>query len=200
VKHEPTLVSPSAAGRERRIRFYRHAIDCAARLGADCVSIWSGPVRDDADRCRATERLLVGLREVLQYADQRDVTIGFEPEPGMLVNTLARFGELRARLDHPRLGLTLDVGHVHCQREGPPGELIRRWADRLVNVHLDDARRDRHEHLMLGEGQIDFAGVFTALHDVGYDGGVYIELSRHSHVAPKAARQAIEFCRPWCGQ
>ena len=41
-KHEPTLVSPVAADRSRRIDFLRHAIDAAAVLGSDCVSLWSG--------------------------------------------------------------------------------------------------------------------------------------------------------------
>ena len=39
VKHEPTLLSESP---RRRIDFYKYAIDCAAELGSDCVSLWSG--------------------------------------------------------------------------------------------------------------------------------------------------------------
>ena len=39
VKHEPTLLSED---RRRRIDFYKYAIDCAAELGSDCVSLWSG--------------------------------------------------------------------------------------------------------------------------------------------------------------
>ena len=48
---------------------------------------------------------------------------------------------------------------------------------------------------MFGEGEIDFPPVFQALDDVGYEGGVYVELSRHSHEAPAAARRALEFIR-----
>jgi len=54
-KHEPTLISPTAEERSRRVAFYRHAIDTAAELGADCVSIWSGTPRDGA-----TEEELLG--------------------------------------------------------------------------------------------------------------------------------------------
>ena len=42
VKHEPTLVS---ADPRRRIEFYKYAVDLAAELGSDCVSLWSGKVR-----------------------------------------------------------------------------------------------------------------------------------------------------------
>ena len=42
-KHEPTLLSED---RRRRIDFYKYAIDCAAELGSDCVSLWSGAIGD----------------------------------------------------------------------------------------------------------------------------------------------------------
>src|SRR5688500_4088121 len=47
-KHEPTLVSASVAERARRIDFLKRAIDAAAFLDSDCVSLWSGIRRDDA--------------------------------------------------------------------------------------------------------------------------------------------------------
>jgi L-ribulose-5-phosphate 3-epimerase len=46
---------------------------------------------------------------------------------------------------------------------------------------------------MFGEGQISFPPVFKALSQVGYQGGVHVELSRHSHEAPQVARKAYAF-------
>ena len=40
-KHEPTLISRDPAGRQQRIDFYKYAVDTAAELGSDCVSLWS---------------------------------------------------------------------------------------------------------------------------------------------------------------
>jgi len=197
-KHEPTLVSADAAARSRRIDFLCRAIDVAARLGSDCVSLWSGAMRDGADPTAAWARLIPGLREVLDYAALVGISIGFEPEPGMFIDSMARYQELLSQLDVPKLRLTLDIGHLHCQGETPVPEYIRRWGDRLVNVHIEDMRRGVHEHLMFGEGEIDFPPIIQALADVGYQGGVHVELSRHSHVGPDAARRAIEFLRPLC--
>jgi len=200
-KHEPTLVSPEREQRAHRVAFYRHAIDCAASLQADCVSLWSGVVHDGATPEAAMDRLTAGLRDVLQYAERREVAIAFEPEPGMLIDSMAGFQRLLDRVDHPWLGLTLDIGHLQCQGELPLRETIGRWTrregpGRLLNVHLDDARRGTHEHLMFGQGEIDFRPVFTALARGGYTGGLYVELSRHGHVGPEAAREAIAFCTP----
>jgi sugar phosphate isomerase/epimerase len=195
-KHEPTLVSGDPADRARRIQFYKYAIDCAAELGSNCVSLWSGVLRDSVSYQEAMARLVAGLEEVLDYAAVRGVTVGFEPEPGMLVDRMTRYQELLDQLDSDRLQLTLDIGHLHCQAETPIGEYVRRWGPRLVNVHIEDMRRGSHEHLMFGEGEIDFPPVIEALADVRYKGGIHVELSRHSHEAPAAARRAFVFLNP----
>ena len=197
-KHEPTLMTADPAGRARRIEFYRQAIDMARELGSDCMSIWSGTLRDSLDDDSAFERLIDGLRQVCDYADSKDVVIGFEPEPGMFIDRMARFEELLKRFDAPPLKLTLDIGHLHCQGDVPIAEQIRCWSDRLVNVHIEDMRRGVHEHLMFGEGEIDFRPVFAELTAIEYQGLVQVELSRHSHMAPEAAQQAFDFLQPLC--
>lgn len=203
-KHEPTLVTADAAARRRRIEFYRYAIRVAAELRSDCVSIWSGavhpsaanaPQKNSPDDEAVFERLTVGLAEICDYAASHGVRIGFEPEPGMFIDTQQRFEQLLARFDHPALRLTIDIGHLHCERETPIAHQLRRWADRLVNVHLEDMRAGVHEHLMFGDGEIDFPPVFAALAEIDYRGLVQVELSRHSHQAPEAARRAMDFLR-----
>lgn len=196
VKHEPTLVSADEEDRLRRVDFLCRAIDAAKFLGSDCVSLWAGVVRHAAGRDTALADLASGLRRVIDYAERQNVTIGFEPEPGMLIDIMTSFEELLDRVDSPRLQLTLDVGHLHCLGETPIAGVIRRWGDRLVNVHIEDMRTGVHDHLMFGEGEIDFPPIIAALGEVGYDGGVHVELSRHSHDGPRAAKQAFEFLSP----
>jgi sugar phosphate isomerase/epimerase len=196
VKHEPTLVSADADARARRIDFLCRAVAIAQRLGSDCVSLWSGVVRDGAGETAVWERLLPGIRQVVEYSEERNVRIGFEPEPGMFIDSMARYEVLLSRLNAPNFGLTLDIGHLHCQGETPIADFVRRWGHRLANVHLEDMRRGVHEHLMFGGGEIDFPPVLAALAEAGYRGGVHVELSRHSHEGPEAARKAIEFLRP----
>ena len=97
-KHEPTLITSSPQGRARRVDFYRYAVDCAAELGSDCVSLWSGVLRADVARPQAMDWLLEGLRQVLSYAAARQVAVGFEPEPGMLVDTMHGYEELLSNM------------------------------------------------------------------------------------------------------
>jgi sugar phosphate isomerase/epimerase len=136
------------------------------------------------------------LRTIIDHADRRNVMLGFEPEPGMFIDTMARYEQLLQRIDAPCLKLTLDLGHLHCLGETPIADHIRRWAPRLVNVHIEDMKCGVHEHLMFGDGEINFPPLMQALRDTNYAGGAHVELSRHSHMAPNAARQAYDFLRP----
>lgn len=195
-KHEPTLLAPRPEDRSRRVAFYRHALACAAELQSQCVSLWSGRLRDPVDTAAAFGRLVAGLEQVLAYAERFRIPIGFEPEPGMFIDSMAAFEQLLARIDAPLLRLTLDIGHLHCQGETPPEAYIRRYAPRLVNVHIEDMRRGVHEHLMFGQGEIDFPPVIRALAASGYAGAVHVELSRHSHEGPEAAQRAYDYLAP----
>jgi len=185
IKHHPTLVSDS--GRDRRIDFYFQCLDLAARIGAPCVSLWSGAGDN-------WSWLLYGLEKVCDRADEYGVDIAFEPEPGMMIDTMSRFEELREKLPHKRLCLTLDVGHLHCLEEGRPEEWIERYRPLLKNVHLNDHRKGAHDHLFFGEGEIDFGPVLKALGPLSVPATV--ELSRHSHDAVATCRRAFAFLTP----
>src|SRR5205823_9451756 len=94
------------------------------------------------------------------------------------------------------LKLTLDVGHLHCLGETPIPDHIARWGSEIVNVHIEDMRAGVHEHLMFGEGEMDFPPIIEALRKIDYRGGLHVELSRHSHEGPTAAQRAYDFLAP----
>jgi sugar phosphate isomerase/epimerase len=145
----------------------------------------------DANESVRFDRLAESLRELLDHARLANVRLSFEPEPGMLIDTMAKFAALEQELRDPLFGLTLDVGHVHCLGDGDAAEHILRWREKLWNVHIEDMRRGVHEHLMFGDGDVDFQPIFAALREIDYAGPVHVELSRHSHNAVEAARQAF---------
>jgi len=197
-KHQPTLLSADPAARERRLDFLQRSLRAAAELESDCVSLWSGAAEGNgtADDEQLLERLSGGLQALLLEAESLGTSIGFEPEPGMFIDSLSRFQRLLQWVDSPQLKLTLDLGHLYCQGEVPIADYIGRWSSRLVNVHIEDMRAGVHDHLMFGEGEMEFPPIIAALGAANYRGGVHVELSRHSHMAPSAAAQAYAFLAP----
>jgi L-ribulose-5-phosphate 3-epimerase len=165
-----------------------------ADLGAEAVSYWSGVRPSTVDEATAWERLVSGCAHVTDAADRAGVTLGFEPEPGMLVQTIADWFRLHAALGAPpAFGVTLDIGHCRCLEPLPVPECVAQVAPHLVNVQIDDMRRGVHEHLEFGTGEIDFPPVLGALAASGYRGLVAVELPRHSHAAPTVAAQSLAF-------
>lgn len=200
-KHQPTLLSPMAADRDRRIDFLQRSMQAAAELGSDCVSFWSGAIdpaesNQSVDDQELLDRLAAGLQILVRDAERLGVSIGFEPEPGMYIDSMSRFQRLLEWVDSPRLQLTLDLGHLYCQGEVPIADYIARFSSRVVNVHVEDMRAGVHEHLMFGEGEMEFPPIISALGLANYRGGLHVELSRHSHMAPAAAAQAFQFLAP----
>ncbi len=192
-KHQPTLISPTPEERQRRLDFLCRAVDIAAILDADAVSFWSGTQVELPGDAELWQRLCDGCLRLADYAEPKKVRLAFEPEPGMFIDTMPKFTELRRRVDRDHFGLTLDIGHLHCQGETPIADHIHAWRDVLWNVHLEDMRKGVHDHLMFGAGEIDFPPVLQALEKFGYTGGVHVELSRHSHDAVSTARKALAF-------
>jgi len=192
VKHEPTLVSAHPDARARRVDFSRRAVDVAAALGADCVSLWSGVGRDPAPLGTFWDRLADGMAVILEHAAAAGVIVALEPEPGMVIDTLGRAEELWARLGRPpQLRLTVDVGHMECMGEWPFAVHLRPWRGLVANVHVDDMLACRHEHLPLGSGDVDLVAAVAALAATGYRGGLHVELPRQSHRWLDTARESI---------
>ncbi len=197
-KHQPTLLSREGAGVRRD--FLERAVAIAADLGAPVVSLWSGAADPGSDPAGNLDRLAAALEVLCGKAEEAGVALGFEPEPGMFVDTLAGWDALRARVPHPRLGLTLDLGHVLCEPGGDPAAAVAAHAPEIVNVQIEDMKRGVHEHLPFGQGDLDLPAALGALAKANYAGLVGVELSRDSHRAVESVRVSIKALRgAWGG-
>jgi sugar phosphate isomerase/epimerase len=116
----------------------RHTLDCARVLAAllpddaarGSVSTlplaWRAPwdrERSEAAR-RALDLLTAGLAE-LESDTGRRVRVGFEPEPGCVVETTEQAVRELGGLDPERLGVCLDACHLAVQFEDPDVALQR---------------------------------------------------------------------------
>jgi len=191
-KQRPTLIDAEPEGRARRLDFLERCARIAVALGGDTISLWSGIPAADIDREVAWQHLVAGVRQLHERITPLGARIAFEPEPGMLVNSLGDWERLRDAVSLPDFGLALDVGHVPCTESISAGDAIRRYAGSIRTVHLDDSRNGVHEHLQIGDGSLDWPDIMRALREIHFTGIASVELSRHSHAAPEAARIAIE--------
>lgn len=192
-KHEPTLISAAPEGRKRRVEFLKRAVDLAATARAEAVSFWAGVKNAAVSGKEAQKFLRDGLREICEYGAAKNVCLAFEPEPGMLVETVADFCKLSA--EFPDLKIALDTGHCLASEECEPEAAVLEMRENIGTVAVEDMRRGIHEHLFFGEGEMNIAAILRALKEINFEKLVSVELSRHSHCADKTIPAAIEFLR-----
>lgn len=188
-KHEPTLVSASPEGRDRRIDFLSRALEVGAATGAEAMSFWAGIPAPGLDRAQVRDWFRAGLEKVARRAEQLGVTAALEPEPGMLIETVADFAAVAAEL--PSLRLALDLGHCLVTQDVEPAQAVHDHADRIATVSIEDMKRGVHEHLPFGSGDMDLPAALGALRGIGFDRLVCVELSRDSYRADRMIPDAL---------
>ena len=170
-KHRPTLISRNPQGREQRLNFLKKAVDIAAVVEAETVSFWAGQPVEGLDLNQARGWLVEGCTASCEYAEQHDVALALEPEPGMLVESLSDFDQLTSEVDHPRLGLALDIGHAHLTEMCSLAETIQRLKSQGVSIllaeqNLNFARYICDRAYLVYQGSVCHE---SAIHDLSQD-------------------------------
>ena len=189
---EPSLANPDPNLRHWRIDYTKKCIDLANQLGANCISITSGKPVPGVAPTRSLDLLRESLKELVAYAAGRCVRIGIEYEPSLLVERYEELVDMLREIDSPCLGANLDLGHSHVQRESAEA-VISGLSGSIFHIHMEDIRGSKHYHLIPGQGDMDFAALFSTLEDNGYNGFVTVELYTYPHEPESAAQQAFAY-------
>ena len=92
-------------------------------------------------------------------------------------------------VDSPWFGWCLDVGHAHCF--GFPPAVVSECIVPPLSLHLQDNHGEGDEHLIPGDGTVDWTGVTAGLKAVGYAGDCVLEAHHQSLDAPDGQRDEI---------
>ncbi|MCL2531446.1 MAG: sugar phosphate isomerase/epimerase [Oscillospiraceae bacterium] len=78
--------------------------------------------------------------------------------------------------DSPRFGYCFDSGHYHARRRDV--DWLIRWPERLMALHLHDNHGVDDEHLLPGEGTIDWPVLMAQIAQTGYIGATALEVGK----------------------
>ena len=190
VKHEPTLVTADAEGRARRLSYLRLSCDLADVLGAEAVSFWTGVPGPHTGLDQAWTWAVEGVQALVDSHGGRGYSLSIEPEPGMLVGDAGEWATLHEKV--PGVDLALDTGHCIVGGAYEPQDAVREFAPYLGSIALEGMARGVHNHLPLGEGDLDLVAVLAAMAEVGYDKLVTLELSSDSGRANEMIPTAMD--------
>ncbi len=192
----PSWIEPEAERRQIRIRHTRDSLRMAAALGCRNISVPPGGPLGDLSRKGALARFHAGLEQVLPLAEELDVRVLVEPEPGLMLENTAEFREFIRDVRSPLVGINFDIGHFFCAGEDPRAafEELFQW---VGHMHIEDIAPDRrHRHLIAGQGAIAFRTVFEAMARLGYAHDISLELYPYVDMPEQAGRESREFLLP----
>jgi sugar phosphate isomerase/epimerase len=192
----PSWIEPEKERRDIRIQ---HTLDClkvANYLDCRNISVPPGGPLEKVSRQQAFRFLYEGLEQVMPLAEELNVKILIEPEPDLLMEKTAEFKPFIKEIQSPLVGLNFDIGHFYCAGEDPAAafEELFRW---VGHVHIEDIAPNRkHNHLIAGQGAIDFESVFSAMARMGYSGDISLELYPYVDMPEQAGRESLALLKP----
>ena len=193
--YHPSWIEDDKVSRELRITHTINCIKLAKKIGAKNLSTEpGGPVMGRKTDMKYLEKLFMeGLNRVVPIAEEENIKILIEPEPNLLLENSNQFLNFIENLSTDNVGLNFDIGHFYCVGEDPT-EIIYKLSEYIEHFHLADIASNRiHNHLIPGEGSINFRSVFRAIEGIGYKGFVTVELYPYQLCPKEAGKKAYEY-------
>lgn len=189
---EPSLISPNPVHRADRIAMILTTLQFARDVGAANISITSGRTLGGMPPDKAAGQFAESIRPILDRADALGIDVGIECEPGLFLEYASELRQWIDRLNHPRFGANLDIGHSVVIGESIP-EAIELLRDRIWNLHVEDLPGRKHYHMVPGDGTLDWEALRQGLEHVGYSRFLTVELYTQTHDPQGAADRGFAF-------
>ncbi len=133
-------------------------------------------------------RSVVALYEM---AERAGVGLALEVISNALSTPEALVSLIENDLDGLKVGICMDVGHAHMMDD--VGDAIECCSGHIVTTHLHDNLKKTDDHLVPGEGNIDWPATLMSLQKVGYDGAWMFEIANTS--SPRSVLEKAERAR-----
>jgi sugar phosphate isomerase/epimerase len=192
----PSWIEPDADRREIRIRHTIESLKVADYLGCKSISIPPGGPLDGMAREDAMPVFLKGLERVIPLAEELNIKVLVEPEPDLLIERTQEFQSFIKEVKSDIVGINFDIGHFFCVGEDPKVafETLFEW---VGHVHIEDIGSNReHNHLIAGQGVIQFLEIFEAMQRLGYNGDISLELYPYVDMPDEAGQKSLEYLCP----
>lgn len=189
------LTHPDAGVRQKTAKYFCDLVDCCADLGGKVIVVGSPKQRnlmEGVTHEQAWDWATAVFREPVMRAEQREVTICFEPLAPVetnFINTAAEAIRFVQQLHTPHFKIILDVKAMSSESKPIP-QIIRESWPHFAYFHANDKNLKGP-----GFGDVDFKPIFAALKEVGYKGYVSVEVFNFEEGPEVIATKSLEYMR-----
>ena len=166
--------------RQAWLQVLRKNIDASHALGCRKMNIHAPIIMgmykySKPENNRALDNCARSLREIVRYAKKHDMMIVLENMPDPETMTLKEFSCIVDKV--PGMCVHLDIGHAFLEG-GMKGvrKYFRTFKSRIEHIHASDNLGLVDDHVGIGQGIIDYIGVFEILKKSGYDKTITLEI------------------------
>jgi myo-inositol catabolism protein IolH len=193
------------------IRYWKRAIEVTVELGCQRMNT---DFLGRPEQPRASEaQLWKSLEELLPKLESEGVILALEPHPDDFIEDGNAAVDFIRGVNSPVLTYVFCAPHVF-HMGGDIRGMLRHAGDLVTQVHLADTFDHRgsgglrylinpqdspvrvHQHLEIGEGEVDFEEVFEGLKEIGFSGFVTSSVlaweEKIDEVAPRMRRKIVE--------
>ncbi|HWX49555.1 MAG TPA: TIM barrel protein [Roseomonas sp.] len=158
--------------------YLRAYIELAPKLGAEWIVVHAG-YHFTADVKLRMEAGLARLQRMVEHAEKHGALLLLEnlnkepkdAEVHYLAHTIEEWRYYYERIHSPAFALSFTANHAHLLPDGVEGFADAIPWDRVAEVRLADCFRNGHEqHLLPGQGDFDFGGMFALVERKGFKG------------------------------
>lgn len=201
---------PDEDERQAAVRYWKRAIQITVDLGCPVMlSEFNGR----PERAAESEAMFFrSMEELLPVFERESIQLRLEPHPDDFVEDGRVAIDLIRGIDSPNVTFEYCAPHTFHQG-GDVAGILRYAGDLLTHVHVADSFDFRassglryivnppgstarvHQHLDIGQGEVDWDAFFTTLGEVGFDGIMTVCVfawEERAHESAIANRQEIE--------
>jgi len=152
---------PDDAAREALMQAHAGLMESTAAIGARTYVLHIGPQRADEAKAASWDRARQCVDRLVPRAEALGVLLALENGLPGYVMTNEELLAFVAEYDHPAVGICYDSGHAHVT--GNAAAVLAAFAPYVVTVHLHDNDGQSDQHLIPGQGTMDWPAVVAAL-------------------------------------
>jgi myo-inositol catabolism protein IolH len=201
---------PDEAERQAAVRYWKRAIALTVELGCARMNSEFNGRPEEAGASEA--QFWRSMEELLPIFEREGVDLALEPHPDDFVEHSDAAVDLIRGIDSPRVSYLYCAPHTF-HLGGDTRSMLRHAGSLLTQVHLGDTLDHRassglryivnppgspvrvHQHLDIGQGEVDFEELFRGLSEIGFDGiltSCVFAWEERAHDSARVMRAAID--------
>jgi L-ribulose-5-phosphate 3-epimerase len=185
------LGSEKAGVRKRGLEIMEKALDLAYDLGIRIIQLAGYDVYYDPSTEKSRELFYDGLRQSVEMAGGRGVTLAFETMETEFMNTTAKAMAYVTKINSPWLGVYPDSGNLTNAAKSHGAsetEDLKSGAGHIAALHLKETVPGKFREIPYGAGHVNFVAMIQTALDLG----VRLFVTEFWHTGEKDYKETIK--------